>query len=397
MNNTFEFVGKIIPCKETDSFKPYSTIWFKDSEWGKKSIKFNMVCGTNRHILEVSCLINKDENKMDVYTQTKSGKDDNGNKIKGESIKIPFKDRLNPKHLETVAEYKKYVSDTEEYNRRYKLEKAIDKFKDGTIDDEQMDALNVHNIEEAEKALIDSKNKRKEFISAYDFIDFINKLANSEKAKNMIFKVQGNYEFNYDEKSDTWYRSIVPTRIYRAEDNAEQTSSGTFGFTFGRNSIDENGFEDTKKYKINGFLSQYVSSLKKSLFVPMSLTINGNGDEKAEKKAQGFKKKFSFPVECDCEYREIGLTVDILNGSQKVELTEDMLTEEQKENLEYGLITMDEIRKELGKDIYGDKVQDIIIVGLAKGYSSGAKDTAFTESDIENKKVDDNIFDEDDI
>ena len=31
MNNTFEFVGKISPCKETDSFKPYSTVRFNNS------------------------------------------------------------------------------------------------------------------------------------------------------------------------------------------------------------------------------------------------------------------------------------------------------------------------------------------------------------------------------
>ena len=37
MNNTFEFVGKLVPCKETDNFKPYSSIRFKDSDWGKKT------------------------------------------------------------------------------------------------------------------------------------------------------------------------------------------------------------------------------------------------------------------------------------------------------------------------------------------------------------------------
>ena len=83
-----------------------------------------------------------------------------------------------------------------------------------------------------------------------------------------------------------------------------------------------------------------------------------------------------------------------------------MLTEEQRENLEFGLITMDDIRRELGKDIYGEKITDVVIDGLARGYSNGAKDTAYTEKDFGKPRVacaviedneDEDLFDEDDI
>ena len=93
----------------------------------------------------------------------------------------------------------------------------------------------------------------------------------------------------------------------------------------------------------------------------------------------------------------------MLDGAQKVELSEDMLTDEQKENLEFGLITMDEIRKELGKDIFGDRVTDIVIDSLCRGFSGGAKDTAYSDKDfgkprIETADTDDeeDIFEEDD-
>ena len=56
--NTFEFVGKLVPCKETDNFKPFETKKFPNGDWGMKSLKFNAVCGTNRHTLEISELIN---------------------------------------------------------------------------------------------------------------------------------------------------------------------------------------------------------------------------------------------------------------------------------------------------------------------------------------------------
>lgn len=410
MNNTFEFIGKISPCKETDSFKPYSTVRFNNSDWGKKKIKFNIACGNNRHIVEVSDLVNVvNPDVMNVYTYSKSGVDNNGNKIDGENLIIPFKERFKEDIIAQVAEYRKFVVDTELPSRRFQLEKAIDKFKDGTITDEQMNNLGVHNLEECEKAYTESKKKRHEFISAYDFIDFLNKFVNSDKIKDMKFKVSGIYELSYNEKSDVWYRNFSVQKIYRQTDDAEIVSSATLGFVFDKNAIDDNDFDETKKIYINGYIGQYLKNYKKLFFAPMPLTIDGNGSEANYKKALGFKKKFVFPDDENYDYREIGLVCTVLNGSQEVELTEDMLTDEQKENLEYGLITMEDIKRELGKPVYGDRVQDIVIDKLARGYSSGAKSVAYTEKDfakphIESDNVSDNtgtddedIFNEDDL
>lgn len=410
MSNTFEFIGKISPCKETDNFKPYSTTRFNNSDWGKKQIKFNVACGNNRHLVDVTGLVNvANPDTMQIYTYSKSGVDNDGNKTNGEQLVIPFKDRFKEDIVSQVAEYRKFVVDTELPSRRFQLEKAIDKFKDGTITGEQKENLGVHNLEECEKAYAESKKKRHEFISAYDFIDFLNKFVNSDKIKDMKFKISGTYELSYNEKNDAWYRNFSVQKIYRQADNVETVSSATFGFVFDKNAIDDNDFDETKKIHINGYIGQYLSNYKKFFFSPMALTIDGNGGEVNHKKALGFKKKFVFPNDDDYDYREIGLVCTVLNGSQEVELTEDMLTDEQKENLEYGLITMEDIKKELDKPVYGDRVQDIVINKLARGYSSGAKSVAYTEKDfakphIENDNVSDNtdtddedIFNEDDL
>lgn len=382
MNNTFEFVGKILPCKETEKFKPYSDIKF-ESGWSKKSIKFNVVCGTNRHTVESNSLYNsKNLDTMTIYTFSKGTVSDSGERAKGEKMTISFKDRNKSDVIEKVAEFKKFVVDTEVPGRRYALEKAIDKFKDGSITDEQMNNLGVHNIDEATSKFRESKEKKHEFISEYDFVDFLNKFVNSEKIKNMLFKVTGTYELEYSEKEDRWYRHFFVQRIYRVEDDAEIISHGTFGIVFGREAVDDNDYEATKKYHINGFIPQYLGSYKKTFFSPITLTIDGNGDEKTQKKAEGFKKKFVFPENTEYDYREIGVVCDMLDGAQKVEITEDMLSDEQKENLAYGLITMEDIIKELGKDVYGGRVTDIVIQSLARGYSSGAKETAYTEKNF---------------
>lgn len=403
MYNTFEFVGKIVPCKETEGFKPYNTVKF-NSGWSKKSIKFNVICGNNKHMLDVSDLVSPDLKNANIMTFSKATQDSDGNKAKGEKLTIPFADRMKPENIEKVAEFKKFVVDTEVSGRRFQLEKAIDKFKDGSIDDDQMNNLDVHSIKECEKSLAESKTKKHEFISAYDFIDYLNKFVNAEKIKNMVFKITGDFELSYNDQKDIWYRNFVPKRIYRVADDAEQISTGVFSVIFDKNAIDDLDFAETKKLHINGYLKQYLNNYKKDCFCPMLFTINSNSDEKSEKKAMGLKKKFTFSDECECEFREIGIITDILNGSQKVELTKDLLTEEQLENIEFGLCTLEDIKREMGKDIYGDKVTDVVVTGLARGFSSGSRDTAYTSKDVSKPRIesaevnlDEDIFDEDEI
>lgn len=386
MQNTFDFVGKITPCKATENFKPYGTTQFPGSDWGKKQIKFNVIAGNNRHLVEVSELVNvTNPGSMKVYTtnRTEDGKYEN--------VQIAFKDRFNEDIVSQVAPFKKFVIDTDLYEHRADLEVAVEKFADGTITDEQIAYLGINGLEACKAALEMSREKKQEYISAYDFIDRINEVVNSADISNMMFRVTGVIEFEYNEAKDIWYRKFNVQRIYRVKPDTEPSSKGTFDFFFGKDAVDNSDFDETKKLHINGYVQQYLNKFKKAFMCPLALTVDGNG-EKGEKLAEVWTKKFSFD-NSDSDYREIGLTVEILNGAQKVELTEDMLTEDQKENIEFGLCTMEDIIKELGGDVYGDRVTDIVIRGIAKGYSNGAKDTAYTEDDFGKPH---NEFDDDD-
>lgn len=406
VSNTFKFVGNIVPCKETEKFHPYETAKFPNSDWGKKSIKFNMVCGNNRHLVESSALFNiVAPNQMKIYTYSKGSINADGTRVKGEKLQINFNDRHKTDVIANVAEYKKFIVDTEMPFRRKKLEAAIDKFKESTVTDDIMEELGVHSLEECEKAYEESNSKRHEFISEYDFVDYLNLFVNNEEFKKMKFKVIGNYDLEYDAKNDKWYRHLNVHKIYRQPDDAEIISHVTFGVVFGRECIDKSDFDETKKAHANIYISQYIQKFHAPFFSPLRLTIDGNGDDKSYKKACGFMKILDFPDTCDCDYREVGLVCKLLNGAQEVELTEDMLTDEQRENIEFGLTTLEDIKRELGKPVYGDRVTDIVIEKLVKGYSKGAQDTAFSEKDfgkpydkdIVNDDLDDedNIFDED--
>lgn len=403
--NTFNFTGKIASCKESDKFKPYTNGKLNEtSAWSKNSIKFNVICGTNRHLVESQCLYPNDINSASIRTFSKGGENPDGTRTKGEVIDVAYADRNKPDVIANVASFKKFVVDTEVAGRRRSLEFAIGKFKDGTIADSEMDALGVHSIAEAEAALEKSNKKKHEFIWEYDFIEFLNdKLINNPAIKDWIWHISGEYKLEYSEKNNQWYRKFVVQKIYRADDSSEPKSEGTLTIVFNKDAVDDADFAETGKVHINGYLGQYLGKpYKKTCFAPTAFTADGSKDDVAKKLAMGFKKKFTFPDSCDCEWREIGVVTSIIDGVQKAELTEDMLTDEQRENIEFGLITMEDVIKELGRDIYGERVQDIVLTGLMRGYTGGAKDTVYTDSDVlsvssELDDVVDNIFDEDEI
>lgn len=395
----FEMVGKLSISKETDKFNPYSENHY-DSGWVKRRLLFNVTSGDNRHMLNVDdgCW---EDGHGDVFTFSKATVDESGEKKKGELLKIPFKERLTSPKIAEVAEFKKYIFDLEKPGRRFKLEKAAERLHEGkNLTDEELKEIGLENESDVTEALEKSNKKRHEFITKWDFAEFIKKVIDSEKYKDSLFFIRGNGEYSYNAEKETMYDSLVPTRIYLAADDAEESATATVTMLFGENAIDDMSLEEKGKYYVSGYMMEYESSMKKTIPVPVVVTIPNVSDdatEKEKKKLEAIKKKFYVDGE---EFKEYGIVVNMLNGAQKVEITEDMLTEEQKDDLDCGLITMDDIRAELGGSVYGDTVKEWQFVKPAKGFTSGSKETAYTSEDmiikIETEEVEDLFQDEDD-
>ena len=397
----FEMVGKISLGKETDKFKPYSEHKY-DSGWVKRRIMFNAICGDNRHLLTVDAGSFADGHG-DVFTFSKGSVDDSGNKVKGESLKIPFKDRLTSPKLAEVAEFKKFVFDLEKPNRRYKLEKAAEKVKEGTnLTDEELTELGLNSEAEVNEALEKSNKKRHEFISEWDFAEFIKKVIDSGKYADKKFFIKGNAEYSYSDNKQQVYESYIPQRIYLAADDAEEYSTATVKIIYNKDSLDDMSVEEKGKYYVNGYMFEYDRNRKANIPVPVTVTIPvspEDADEKAKKKVDAIKRKFTVD---DDTYKEFGVEVNMLNGAQKVEITDDMLTDEQKEDLDCGLITLDDIRADLGGSVYGDRIQEYQFKKIARGYSRGRVDTVYTEDDMTIKPIEaelpegtEDLFDDD--
>lgn len=392
----FEMIGRLSLPRATDKFEPFSTKKY-ESGWIRKQLMFNVTCGDNRHMLSITDGAFDDEHG-DIYSFSKSTVDESGNRVKGETLIIPFKDRLTSPKLAEVAEFKKFVIDLERPGRRYKLEKASEKIKEGTsLTDEELKDLDIEDESEVNQELERSKKRRHEFISGWDYIDYIFKLIDSGKYKDKKFFIRGNGEYQYSDKNQRVYESYIPNRIYLAADDAEESSTATINVLFNSESLDEMSVEEKGKYFVNGYMMEYDGNRKSNIPVPVTITIpvpTDNADEKAKKRIEAIKHKFM--VEDD-SFKEYGAVVNMLNGAQKLEITEDMLTDEQREDLDCGLITMDDIRAELGSGVYGERIREYQFLKPAKGFTKGRQDTVYTADDMVIKLLADEVDEMEDL
>lgn len=385
MYNTFTFVGTLKGIKNTEKFKSYEERTFQ-SGWTSRKLKFNVVCGNNRHMVETQggCFPKKKDNK--VYTLIEENVD---GKRKYTRTQIPFDDRFKEENIVAVPQFAKFICDTELPHIRKEIEDAVDKLKKGE------ECSEYNSLAEAETALANSLKKRKEFLSEWDFAEYLSKLVVNSKIEGMKFKVTGDVQFSY--YKGEYYRTFIVRQVKRVTDDTPVQSEASLCYYFSDNAVDST---DEKKHLINGWVREYDRETKSYYGVPLTI-VNLAESESDVKRAKVIDKRFSI-AESDQIY-EAGIKVKIIDGSESVEITEDMLSDEQKELLEFGLTTIEEIRAEMGGSVYGDRVQETRFAGFVKGYTSGAKETTYTVDDFAppvKKSLEDEIedvIDDDDI
>lgn len=327
---TFEMVGRIRPIKDTEKFKGYEE---KCSPKGYEGriLHFNVLTGTNRHMLSLSSWIKKDGVIYSFSKPTAYGK--------GESLQIPFSDRLKPEVINSVADFKKMsiaLSDNDKYC----------------------------------------------YISEWDFIEDINTLLHDDNNKNKQFKIRGIVETTYNEVTGKWYSNYIPQKIYLVN-NEEEYAKLNATIYFNKDSLDVVDVEETGKAYLNAFTREYSFIHKEFLPYPITFVIV-KGTPELDKQFGYWKKKFTVP---DNTWKEFGIVADMINGAEKKVISFDMLDDEQKEEIELGLISFEDIQKEMGGNVVGDVIREYRISRIMRGYSTGAKETVYTDEDFTIKPV----------
>lgn len=378
MASVFNFTGKIALGKDSEKFHPIERKEFS-SGWMNTTVKFNCVSGTNR----VLCMTQggkwKDDKKNTVKTFGKSTTDANGNVTKGTAIEIPWAKRFDQDQIDKVAGFKKFVVDTGDYKMRYKLQDLVEAFKNGTVTDEKIEEIGIDNLDDAIAALEKSQSKRKEFVSEWDFAEYMVKVAQSEKMKDKLFNISGSYEVSYNADKDRFYTNYHVNRVTLAAEDAEPKTEMKIDFYYGEGAWDDSTYDETGKVLVNGWIDYYDSNLKKSGFKPMAIVVR----EDDEKKRKALKRKFV----CDEEIKQIGLTLSVIEGAERVEITIDMLSEEEQEDIAMGLLDFDEVKRSMNNSVVGDRISELRFAELTPKKNI-PKETIYSMDDMGPAKAD---------
>lgn len=407
--DTFEIIGTLHSIN-SDKIKGFESKT-SDKGWNTKTLRFNVKSGSNNIMVQtkggVKVIESNGKIKVDpeqkIYTRSKGDANN-----KGENIQIPFADRKKEAVIESVAAFKKLVIDTEikeDRNKLYAIRNAIAKGE--SLTDDQFKFLGVTTIEEAEEAV--KKRSRNEFLHEWDYAEALNKFVNSASG---LYKVSGNVEISYDMATKTAYKNYTVTKVEKMPDDSEAHAYVSMDVFFNKESLDLENWVETKGEKkipdisgvavVNGKQMFYCNdsryNIKGTFATDVSFEIPGIS------KNYGIKNRFAKSFD-DVTWKSIRLNLNIIDGTEEVELTEDMLTEDQLIDIECGATTLEEIKADMNGKIYGDRVRKYTFRSLTN-QSKGEEDTEFTDEDMlpphsadadELESEDEDIFDDDEI
>lgn len=328
--NTFDFIGKIRPFAESETFKPY-TAFESDSGWLVETLKFGCDANGSNHFLTLKSVIRKDGSNV-IRTLSKDM----------QPLSVPFADRQDPKYLKEVVGFKKFVLDFTE-----------PKTKDG---DEE------------------PKSRRREYISSYDLLHSVQSMLNKESYKDRIFQIKGTIETSiYNGKT---YYSLEPTSIKLVDSSTPEKSEGYIKFYFDDEAWED--AEDNGKNIVKGYVDYYNSSLKSTAYAPYTLVVKNSEDPERGERINRIRKRY-FSNDTD-NMKVIGVVVNLFSGTEVREISEDDLTEEQKDAIFCGDITLEEIQS--AGQVAGNNITENQFIKLMKKYSGGAEETTITLSEV---------------
>jgi len=191
------------------------------------------------------------------------------------------------------------------------------------------------------------------------------KVVASEKIKDKIFKISGNQEIQYS--NGKFYSNYMINRVELAT-GEEPNTNMIIDFYFAEDCIGEN---DGVGY-LNGWSTYYDSGLKKNGFYPISVAIRNEKDLKLA------KKKFSVG---ESEIANVGLSVSVIDGADRMDITMEDLDEETREEIDAGWVTFEEVVRAMGGNKLGERITELRFSGL-NPRKNKVEDTTYSADDM---------------
>jgi hypothetical protein len=351
---TFDIIATLKAVKDGDNFKAFEVRDF-NSGWQNTRYRFNAISGTNRFMLEIGGgkWVDDKKNQILTFSRAEAGK-------KPEKITVKWEDRKNPDVIDKVAGYRIYTCNLLTFDERKVLE------EEGKEDE--------------------AKKKNHQFLEKTEYATLVKRVIDSGKYANTKFRIQGTIEFQYSAKNNMFYRTLSVEKMYKVADDTPYKAEMTLNAFYTEGAVDAESYDDTKKMFFNCYTDYYFSTVKGNRFVPLTLVINGNGDEKADKKALAFKKMFE-KFDDEATVRKVGLVCQMIDGAEEQAITYDDLDEETRDNIDCGLISEEDAIKAAGGNMMGNRITEYRMQSLSRTSAKGSEATVYTEDDLKKLPV----------
>ena len=185
-------------------------------------------------------------------------------------------------------------------------------------------------------------------------------------------KIKGNMEIQYGNSTGIFYRTFIPTRISFAGDDEKDLMRVSLDLIYGSDAIDEG---DDGVLRVNCYHRYYDSNYRKDTCkgqatCPIQFVV------KDSKIFDLVRRRFTnFPDECS--FAKADVMLDVINGTEMVSLTYDDLSDEAKENIDFGLSTLEDEIRLAGGTVFGDRVTELLFAS-----SRNIQGTAYEAEDL---------------
>jgi len=262
---------------------------------------------------------------------------------------------------------------------------------------EREEAEVVKKVANYRKNIIVCGDDRKEFVSSYDAVKFLEN--NVDELKGKVVTVTGRSVKNiYNGEISERYQ--IQNLYVVAEDKKQGLNINEVAF-FNKDSFDTSDFKNEKKIYVNAYTKEYIDKDNQDVFVAKQYVIDASKvDFENADHVKIFNVRFrplglvykDGKVSCGLKagkYYHMALNVKMLNGAETEEFSLDDLTSAQREMVELGIKELDDFRPK--GSIYGNRVLQYKIFACdisGDEYSEGKP----VEYDGKASEFEDNIY-----
>ncbi|HGD0580651.1 TPA: hypothetical protein ACH354_002314 [Clostridium perfringens] len=380
--NTFEFVGALTVKRDTDKSKGYEVTKY-ESGWNKERLLLNVKADDSSQLVEISDMYSTNPGYK-LKKKTPKEKQTDGTFKDGSELEIAWKDRNLQSILDKVANWQKYILDFSNNKERYDLRTSIEKLEKNEISEDDVKVkYGTSDISELKEKLTELENMKFEFLNK---VDMIAKLREElPKHPNLKFKITGDINFYESMKSHNVGKNFMVKKIEKALDKDKVGLKGDIDIYFNEDSLNEDMFEDTKKYIINGYVKSFDSQLKQDIYLPYPLIVDASRLDMNNPQHKGRVDMLISPFK-DCEedvIYELQYKVKFARGAERKEITLDDLSDWQRMAVESGIEDFEKLKRELGGNTLGDKIDETRTIGFnLKDFPEGAVATGLQLSEM---------------